>query len=197
MLQHAMSSSERGGVPAIAATLFARESAAQKPAIVAVIACVLGERRDHPDVEDCASETLRRALEGRSRLRDGEPMRPWLLGIARHVAIDLRRKRRRERAMESPRDADDREPLAHSIPDPTPPPDERAAKAERARRITAALDVLTQGQREAMVLFHVEGEGYQQIAERMGVPLGTVATWLSRGRRTLAEALAEPLEQGR
>jgi RNA polymerase sigma-70 factor (ECF subfamily) len=42
-----------------------------------------------------------------------------------------------------------------------------------------------------MLLFHVEGEGYQQIAERLGVPIGTVATWLSRGRRSLAEALGE------
>lgn len=42
-----------------------------------------------------------------------------------------------------------------------------------------------------MLLFHVEGEAYQSISERLGVPIGTVATWLSRGRRALAEALAE------
>ena len=181
---------------AVARGAFVDETAALKPAVVALIACVLGERRDHPDVEDCAGETLRRALEGRARLRAGEPMRPWLLGIARHVAIDARRKRRRERAMGEPAFADDGgEPLVMRVPDPSPAPDERAAKAERARRITEALDVLSRPQREAMVLFHVEGEGYQQIADRMGVPLGTVATWLSRGRRTLAAALAETVSQ--
>ncbi len=57
-----------------------------------------------------------------------------------------------------------------------------------------ALDGLAAPQREAMVLFHVEGEGYQRIAERLGVPIGTVATWLSRGRRSLAEALAEAVQ---
>lgn len=198
MLQTAMPSSERGGVAAMAVAggAFMAETAALQPAIAAVIACVLGERRDHPDVEDGTNETLRRALEGRARLREGEPVRPWLLGIARHVAIDVRRKRRRERALGEPNVTDDgMEPLVMRVPDPAPAPDERAAKAERARRITAALDVLSQNQREAMVLFHVEGQGYQQIADRMGVPLGTVATWLSRGRRTLADALSETSEQ--
>jgi RNA polymerase sigma factor (sigma-70 family) len=181
---------------AVARGAFVDETAALKPAVVALIACVLGERRDHADVEDCTSETLRRALEGRARLRSGEPLRPWLLGIARHVAIDARRRRRKERALGQPvGDDDEREPLMLRVPDPGPAPDERAAKAERARRITEALDVLSQKQREAMVLFHVEGEGYQQIADRMGVPLGTVATWLSRGRRTLADALAEMVPQ--
>jgi len=42
-----------------------------------------------------------------------------------------------------------------------------------------------------MILFHVEGEGYQRIAERLRIPMGTVATWLARGRRVLADALAE------
>ncbi|MFT3766646.1 MAG: sigma-70 family RNA polymerase sigma factor [Minicystis sp.] len=194
-----MPSSEGGGIVAMTAGggAFHRETAALQPVVQAVIACVLGERRDHPDVEDCAAETLRRALEGRARLREGEPLRPWLLGIARHVAIDARRKRRRERALGEPGSTaeDDIEPLVERLPDPAPPPDERAASTERARRIAAAMESLARPQREAMMMFHVEGEGYQQIAERLGVPIGTVATWLSRGRRTLADALAETVEQ--
>ncbi|APR84636.1 RNA polymerase sigma factor [Minicystis rosea] len=193
-----MPSSERGGIAAMSAAGFAfqRETAALRPAVQAVIACVLGERRDHPDVEDCAAETIRRALEGSARLRDGEPVRPWLLGIARHVAIDARRRRRRERALGEPISPDDEmEPLVERLPDPAPAPDERAASTERARRIAAAMETLARPQREAMMMFHVEGEGYQQIADRLGVPIGTVATWLSRGRRMLADALAETVEQ--
>lgn len=196
MLQAAMPSAERSEVMPITGNAFAQETAALKPVVLAVIACVLGERRDHADVEDCAAETLRRALEGRARLRDGEPLRPWLLGIARHVAIDARRRRRRERALGEPAPAsDDVEPLVDRVPDPGPAPDERAAATQRARRIAAAMESLARPQREAMMLFHVEGEGYQQIADRLGVPLGTVATWLSRGRRTLADALAETVER--
>lgn len=196
MLQPAMPTSTRSVAHPAAAGGFAQETTALEPVVRAVIACVLGERRDHPDVEDCAHETLRRALEGRARLRDGEPVRPWLLGIARHVAIDARRRRRRERALGEPAGAhDDAEPLLDRLPDPGPAPDERAAGTEQARRISEALEGLSWQQRQALVMFHVEGDGYQQIAERLGVPMGTVATWLSRGRRALAEALAETVRQ--
>jgi RNA polymerase sigma-70 factor (ECF subfamily) len=201
MLQTAMPSGERGGIAVIAASsggggAFPQETAALRPVVRAVIACVLGENRDHPDVEDCTHETLRRALEGRARLREGEALRPWLLGIARHVAIDARRKRRRERLVEEPGSPDDdAEALVDRLPDPAPGPDERASSTERARRIASAMEGLAPSQRRAMLMFHVEGEGYQQIAERLGVPIGTVATWLSRGRRSLADALAGMVEQ--
>ena len=209
MLQTAMPSSERGGTFTTAALsgsspppaptaggAFAQQTAALRPVVRAVVACVLGERQDHADVEDCTHEALRRALEGRARLRDGEPVRPWLLGIARHVAIDARRKRRRERSLDAPAGAEDEtETWADQLADPSAPPDERAATTERARRISSALEGLAAPQREAMLLFHVEGEAYQTIADRLGVPIGTVATWLSRGRRTLAEALADPSSQ--
>jgi RNA polymerase sigma-70 factor (ECF subfamily) len=113
-----------------------------------------------------------------------------VLGIARHVAIDARRRQRRERVIDEP-EGDESESMVNRLADPAPPPDERAAGAERARRVAMALSGLPAQQREAMLLFHVEGEGYQQIAERLGVPIGTVATWLSRGRRSLAEVLGE------
>jgi RNA polymerase sigma-70 factor (ECF subfamily) len=174
---------------------FPHETAALRPVVRAVIACVLGERRDHPDVEDCTHETLRRALEGRARLREGEAIRPWLLGIARHVAIDARRRRRRERFEEPSGAEEEGESMMSRLVDPGPAPDERVASTEQARRITVALQGLAAPQREALVLFHVEGEGYQRIAERLGVPIGTVATWLSRGRRSLADALAETVER--
>jgi RNA polymerase sigma factor (sigma-70 family) len=195
MLQTAMPRSERGGggfAAVVAASGgFPQETAALRPVVRAVVACVLGEHRDHPDVEDCTHETLRRALEGRARLREGEALRPWVLGIARHVALDARRRRRRERSMDAPISDDETEALVDRLPDPGLAPDERAAGAERAQRIAAAMEGLAASQRQAMLLFHVEGEGYQQIAERLGVPIGTVATWLSRGRRSLADALGE------
>jgi RNA polymerase sigma-70 factor (ECF subfamily) len=170
-----------------------QETAALRPVVRAVIACVLGEGKDHPDVEDCTHETLRRALEGQGRLREGEALRPWVLGIARHVALDARRQRRRHRREAPAEGGEEAEMLAplDRVVDPAPAPDERASATERARKVTEALKALPEAQREAMILFHVEGEGYGRIAERLSVPMGTVATWLARGRRVLAEALGE------
>src|SRR5947208_1419702 len=75
----------------------ADETAALRGVVRAVAAAVLRLKPDHPDVEDCASETLRRAIEGESRLREGQPRRPWVIGIARHVALDMLRAKKRTR----------------------------------------------------------------------------------------------------
>jgi RNA polymerase sigma factor (sigma-70 family) len=195
MLQGAMPRVERVvGMPAFPLShALSEETAALRPVVRAVVACVLGEGRDHPDVEDCTHETLRRALEGQARLREGEALRPWVLGIARHVALDARRRRKRDRREDHgpAGDEGDAEAPIDRIADEAPGPDERAVSTERARRIALALQALGEPQRRAMILFHVEGQDYKAIAARLDVPMGTVATWLARGRRALADALGE------
>src|SRR4051812_30517137 len=127
MLQTAMPTSG-AALPAFAASQsLSHETAALRPIVRAVVACVLGEGKDHPDVEDCTHETIRRAIEGRARLREGEPLRPWVLGIARHVALDARRQRRRELREEPSSRDDDAEAAIDRLVDPAPGPDERAA----------------------------------------------------------------------
>ena len=179
---------------------FREQTAALRLVVRAVVACVLRERRDHPDVEDCTHEALRRAMEGGERVRDGEALRPWVLGIARHVALDLLRSRRRARLAEPLHrvDGDPQGPalsLVDRLVDPAPSPDERVLVKERAGRIRAAMERLSDGQRRALRMFHEEELGYQEIAARLGVPLGTVATWMSRGRRAMADALGEEGEK--
>jgi RNA polymerase sigma factor (sigma-70 family) len=176
------------------APISTEETAALRQVVAAVVACVLGERRDHPDVEDCTHEALSRALAGRSRLREGEPFRPWVIGIARHVALDALRGRKRARRYEAQGapSAEESAPVwLEWVPDPTPGPEERTASAERAVRLERALLSFPEEQRRALVMFHVDGVGYHDIAKRLGVPLGTVATWLARGRRLLAESVGE------
>ena len=199
MLQGAMPTSGLGErVTALAPShALSQEVAALRPVVRAVVACVLGEARNHPDVEDGTNEALRRALEGQSRLRDGEALRPWLLGIARHVALDARRRRKRDRRFVSdgPDDEGEIDAAVERLIDPAPHPDERAASTQRARLIASAMQGLSEQQREAMILFHVEGQDYKQVAQLLGVPMGTVATWLARGRRALADALGDTVKQ--
>jgi RNA polymerase sigma-70 factor (ECF subfamily) len=163
------------------------------PLVRAVIAAVLGDDRDHPDVEDGASETMRRGVEGKARLRPGEPLKPWVVGIARHVALDILRARKRgnqRRAREPAQgDGDERPPLYEELPDPSPNPFERFARAQEHDKIQRAMNELPEGQRRALTLFHIDGLGYQEIAGKLDVPLGTVATWVARGRKAVAHAL--------
>jgi RNA polymerase sigma-70 factor, ECF subfamily len=174
-------------VPARGEQAWLGEAEELRPAVKSLVARVLGLGREHPDVEDCTHEAFRRALEGRSQLQQGLPVRPWLLGIARHVAIDLLRARRRRGPFEVPNGADSHD----DVPvDPELAPDAQLEQAERAQRLSRALDELDEAPRRALLLFHVEGLGYREIAERMNAPIGTVGTWIARGRRSLAAVLA-------
>jgi RNA polymerase sigma-70 factor (ECF subfamily) len=175
-----------------------QQTAELRPLVRAVVACVLREPPDHADVEDCTSEAMRRALEGQSTLRG--PVRPWVLGIARHVALDTLRARQKQRQ----RNVDVNEEAPQStgtlvidrLVDPGAPADEQIEIAERAVRVRRVLDKLPEGPRKALELFHMEGLQYQEIAARLEVPLGTVATWVTRGRKAMAEALEDEVSGG-
>ena len=167
-----------------------------RPLVRAVVASVLRERYDHADVEDCTSEALRRAFESQSQARG--PMRPWVLGIARHVALDTLRSRQRQRA----RNVDvPEEPTSTAtavidrLADPGAAADEQIELAERAALVRRVMQKLPEGPRRALELFHLDGLPYQEIAKRLGVPLGTVATWVNRGRKAMADALADEVER--
>lgn len=165
-----------------------------RPLVRAVVACVLRERADHADVEDCTSEALRRAFESQSQARG--PMRPWVLGIARHVALDTLRSRQRQRArnVSIPEDAgSSTTAMIDRLADPAAAADEQIELAERAARVRRTMATLPEGPKKALELFHLRGMAYQEIARELGVPLGTVATWVNRGRRAMAEALEDEL----
>ncbi len=167
-----------------------------RPLVRAVVACVLRERPDHADVEDCTSEALRRALESQTEVRG--PMRPWVLGIARHVALDTLRARQRQRARtvavpeETPSSTT---AVVDRLADPAAGAHEQLEVAERAARVRRVMQKLPDGPRKALELFHLEGLSYQEVAARLGVPLGTVATWVTRGRKAMAEALEDDTER--
>jgi RNA polymerase sigma factor (sigma-70 family) len=171
---------------------FAAATAELRPHVRAVAAAVLGLGRDHPDVDDCAHEALKRALEGSDRLRPGEPLRPWVTGIARHVALDWMRARKRQRDRTvSPQTGEDGAPVdpIDRVADTTPDAFQRLADARRRDAVAKAMTALPDGQRQALTMFHMEGLQYQEIAERLGVPLGTVATWVMRARKSVAAAV--------
>jgi RNA polymerase sigma-70 factor (ECF subfamily) len=161
-------------------------------AVRAVAAAVLRLSQEDADVQDCTSETLRRAMEGRSRLRAGEPIRPWLLGIARHVALDMLRARKRRGVVAdvvTTSDGEEGTSRTEAVPDESAGPDELLEQARRRQQIQSAMSTLPEPMAIALMKFHIDGRSYQEIAAEMNVPLGTVATWVTRGRKTLAERL--------
>jgi len=181
-----------GSMTAASAEAFSQEAAELRPLLRAVAASVLHVAPGHPDVEDAVSETMRRAIEGRGRLRPGEPVRAWIVGIVKHVALDAARSRtralKRQASEAAPESASD---LTDRIPDSKPSPFERTARSQEIARLDAALAALPEKQREAVTLFFLEGLSYVEIGEKLGVPVGTVATWILRGKKALAATLLE------
>lgn len=177
-------------LPPATATALHAEAGELRLVVRAVVAAILRERYDHPDVEDCTNEALRRALESSAR----GPARPWVIGIARHVALDAIRARQRARVRDVP------EPppsstgaLVERLADPGASADEQIEHVERDARVRQVMAMLPEGPRRALEMFHLEGASYQEIARRLAVPIGTVATWVTRGRKAMADALAQEI----
>jgi RNA polymerase sigma-70 factor (ECF subfamily) len=105
----------------------------------------------------------------------------WLYRVTRNLCIDRIRRRRTGPALD-----DVPEPS-----DPAPSVLERLAGDERAHRLAAAIGVLPDRQRRALVLRHFEGLGNPQIGERLGCSVEAVESLLARARRALAAAMEE------
>lgn len=140
---------------------------------------------DHDWAEEVAQETFVRALRQPGTLTNE---RAWLFTVANNLVRDQARmdaRRRRHLQLLREEHADDVvEPVSSAL--------ERAQDAAQARR---ALDELAERDRLAL-LMREEGLDYGEIAESLGLSVGSVGTTLSRARRRLAEAY-EALEKGR
>ncbi len=128
------------------------------------------------DAEDVTQEVFIRVFRSLVRWDGERPLRPWVLGIAVNrcrTAIGKRAK--------APVIAD----YLDESPDLKPADD----SVELAREIRAAVDALRTEYREVFVLFHEQGQPYEEIAEAVGRPVGTVKTWLHRARLEILDRL--------
>jgi RNA polymerase sigma-70 factor, ECF subfamily len=113
------------------------------------------------------------------------PIKPWLLGIAHHIASDCLRKRairaRKEAAyvQHAGSTAATAQPLDALIAD------------ERSRILWKMIDSLPRGEQLAAILFYREGLSVEQVAESLGVSSGTVKTSLFRARKHLYKLMQE------
>jgi RNA polymerase sigma-70 factor (ECF subfamily) len=132
----------------------------------------------NPDAaEDAVQEAFLRAWRRADRFDSSRGRaRPWFLRLVRNVAIDQRRSRGVRDRAEAEKILDVSEKV------PGEQPDEIAARSERASRLRAALEqLLPVEQRRAIEIAYFEGLSHSEIAEREGMPLGTVKTRIRDG----------------
>ncbi len=143
---------------------------------------------DDAGAADAAQETFITAYRRLETYRGGS-FRAWLMRIATNTCYDQIRYHKRRPATHfddlTPDDYDDEPP----IPADSITPEEAAQDAELSRAIQACIQALKDDQRVTLVMSDVEGFSYQEIADAVGVQLGTVKSRLSRARAALRGCL--------
>ena len=155
--------------------------------------------RNPPDAQDLVQETYLKAFAAFRSFSAGTNLRAWLYRIMTNTYINGYRKRQREPYLGVVEDLED---WQMGGAESTTAMSARSAEAEAIDRtpasvVTNALNELPEDFRIAVVLADVEGFRYQEIADMLEVPIGTVMSRLHRGRARLRQALGEyASEQG-
>lgn len=142
-------------------------------------------RGNRADAEDLVQDAVLRAFEAFPRFRPGTNLRAWLFQILRNTYADLLRRKGRQAELN-----DSIEAASES----GPALEEFRAQATRSRAeadVEAALAQLPAELRVALLLVDGEGMRYDEVAEVMDCPVGTVRSRLHRGRRLLRQQLLQ------
>jgi len=149
--------------------------------------------RDRELAEDLAQETFVRTLNNLRRYDPSYKFSSWLFKIGYNLTIDhLRKKDLDVVSIEGAPDAvtpDQQAATRITLQTTDERPDELLEARAIGQEIEAAIDRLRPEYRTAILLRHVEGYAYDEIAEVMDVPLGTVKTYIHRARNELKDAL--------
>lgn len=132
--------------------------------------------RDPADAEDLVHDALLRAFERKHTFRPDGNLRSWLLSILHNVFVDDRRSRRSEKAR-----IEAAEQVAVTFSEP---PQEHAV---RLAQVHKAFFDLPEEQRAALHLIAIDGLSYQDAANALRIPIGTLMSRIGRARATLRE----------
>lgn len=145
--------------------------------------------RNEHDAEDAVQEASLRALRYFETFAGGNG-RAWFLRIVRNTCLGWRASGRRRQT-----DPFDEE---HHVDDRSASdPEALAIQTDDVRLLEQAIRSVPQPHRELLVLREMKGLSYREMADAMGMPIGSVMSGLSRGREALRKALAERLEYPR
>ncbi len=151
--------------------------------------------RDRELAEDLAQETFVRTFNNLGRYDRSYKFSSWLFKIAYNLTVDhLRRKQVRTISMHGSPDAvtaERQEATSLTLESEEESPEEVLASRQLAGYMERAIARLRPEYRTAILLRHVEGRAYEDISDIMGVPLGTVKTYIFRARRELRDLLED------
>ena len=145
---------------------------------------------DREEARELTQEAFARALAGLGEFRGESGWYTWVFRIGMNLALTHLRKvkRRRTFSLDAARPGSDQASgLADRLASPDATPDQIAEKREKREQVLVCLGELEHEQRALLVLRDIEGMDYQQMADVLGVPLGTLKSKLFRARLALRE----------
>lgn len=144
--------------------------------------------RDQEEALDTAQEAFVKAYRALPKFKGDSAFYTWLFRITMNLALD-RRRQRATRAKSMGAEDVPPEEWERTAVSTDPDPEDLAAGAERRERIRKALDALSDPHRAIIILSDIEGLQYREIAEVLGIPMGTVMSRLHHARKRLRQAL--------
>ncbi len=141
--------------------------------------------RSAEDAEDVTQETFVRVFRSLARYDPARSFEAWLFTITTRLAIDLMRRRKVRPVSLTITDPESGEDRTLDVEDTGLKPDETAAHAEEEQRTKELIDALPPHYRIVVMLRHQQDLSYEEIAETLHLPLGTVKARIHRARALL------------
>ena len=145
--------------------------------------------RDRERAEDLSQETFIKVLNALERYDPTYKFSSWIFKIAHNTALDhLRKKEPETLSIDGSPHAEtaaEAEASSVAVVSDLQSPEDFTAQRELGGILEQAIGLLRPEYRTAIVLCHMEGRAYEEIAKIMGVPLGTVKTYIHRARHEL------------
>jgi RNA polymerase sigma-70 factor (ECF subfamily) len=139
--------------------------------------------RDPDAARDCAQDAFIRAYRALHQYDPSYPFGPWIFRITTNASLNfIQRGRGREITVEE---------LPERAEPPEAGPELTAVSREEVQEVLDAMAELPPAYRAALTLRHMQQLSYQEVADSLGIPLGTVKTHLHRARAALKAKLAE------
>jgi RNA polymerase sigma-70 factor (ECF subfamily) len=144
---------------------------------------------DRQKAEDLFQETFLRVYHRIDTCRKPDSFKPWAFTIAANLC-------RNETRRQQVRQGEQPEERVNGFASSDPGPDGAAEAGETRRRITEALEQLPAAQREVFILYHYTHLSYDEIAEVLETPVGTIKSRMNAALKALRQLLAELRQEG-
>jgi RNA polymerase sigma-70 factor, ECF subfamily len=148
---------------------------------------------DHDSAADATQTSFVRAYRSLRTFRRSSSFTTWLYRIVSNVCLDMVR-RQKKHGQSLTLESEDEAPTERDIPDERGQPERLVMESELQQAVHKALAKLTMEHRVVLTLYDLAGFSYEEIAEMLKLPLGTVKSRLNRARLALKEEMQDTAE---